>query len=626
MERAFLKGLVPQPRSLRCASGVFALGASGVARFEGAEEDVRPALDRVQTVLGTGWRMAVGGSEAEAVVCFRLVPQVAGAQSYCLTVTKDRVVAEALDRSGLFFAAVTFAQLARLSGGRLPSVVIEDAPDFPVRGVMLDISRDKVPTMDTLFWLVERLADLKINQLQLYTEHTFAYRGHEDVWRDASPMTAEEVRTLDAYCAARCIELVPNQNSFGHLERWLVLPRYNVLAELPQGGAPLPWGGVHEKPTSLCPTDPRSVSFLAELYDGLLPNFSSKLFNVGCDETFDLRGGGRSREAVQRLGEGRVYLDFLKRIYELVTARGRTMAFWGDIIIHHPELIAELPRDVVALEWGYEADHPFDEHGALFAASGVPFYVCPGTSSWNSLAGRTHNMRENLRQAAENGLKHGACGYLIADWGDGGHWQPLSVSYAGFAYGAGVSWCLSRNREMDVGAAVDNCWANGFGAVLLGLGDVYRLCGALRGNGTELFHILSKPLTRPPLAGVTRDTLRSVLAAVNALAASAPQAELIVAQEAGQVVRLLRAACHRGLALLEGRLDEPDVRRTLANEMGEVMDAHAQVWRLRNREGGLSDSIARLSRIRNDYSNVAQPAESISEAVEHLQNDAPGGE
>ena len=608
MERAFLKELVPQPRSLSRGPGAFALGVSGVAVFEGAEEELQPARERVLTALGKGWQ-AVAESAEVAAVRFRLVPQVAGPQSYTLRITPEGVRAEAQDREGLFYAAVSLAQLVRLSEGRLPSVLIEDAPDFPVRGVMLDISRDKVPTLDTLYRLTERLADLKINQLQLYTEHTFAYREHADVWRDASPMTPDEVQALDAHCRARCVELVPNQNSFGHLERWLALPRYNGLAELPQGGAPLPWGGVHEKATSLCPTDPRSLEFLAGLYDDLLPNFTSRLFNVGCDETFDLRGEGRSRELVKQVGEGRVYLDFLKRIRGLVAARGRTMAFWGDIIIHHPELIPELPSDAVALEWGYEADHPFEAHGALFAASGVPFYVCPGTSSWNSLAGRTHNMRENLRQAAENGRKHGACGFLITDWGDGGHWQPLSVSYPGFAYGAGVSWCLGRNRDMDVGAAVDaHLAAGGLGAALLGLGDVYRLCGALRGNGTELFHILSKPRTRPLLQGVTCETLRAVLEAVGVwdtpardLASSTDRELSTVACEVGQVIGLLRAACHRGLALLDGGIDRLDTRRALASEMDALLDSHVHVWRLRNREGGLSDSVARLSLIRAEY-------------------------
>ena len=96
---------------------------------------------------------------------------------------------------------------------------------------MLDISRDKVPTMATLFSLVDLLAELKINQLQLYTEHTFAYRNHPAVWAKASPMTGDEILQLDQYCRERFIELVPNQNSFGHMEQWLKLPQYRDLAE-----------------------------------------------------------------------------------------------------------------------------------------------------------------------------------------------------------------------------------------------------------------------------------------------------------------------------------------------------------------------------------------------------------
>ena len=107
---------------------------------------------------------------------------------------------------------------------------------FAVRSYMLDISRDKVPTMGTLKQLVEILEKFNYNQLQLYTEHTFAYSKHEAVWKDASPMTPSEVRELDLFCAMHGIDLVPNQNSFGHLERWLVRPEYNHLAELPHGG------------------------------------------------------------------------------------------------------------------------------------------------------------------------------------------------------------------------------------------------------------------------------------------------------------------------------------------------------------------------------------------------------
>jgi len=90
------------------------------------------------------------------------------------------------------------------------------------------------------------------------------------------------------------VDLVPNQNSFGHMERWLKHPRYLPLAEAPDG-AETPWGFRWQGPFSLCPTDPAAIDLLRDLYGQLLPNFTSKLFNAGLDETFDV-GQGRSLE------------------------------------------------------------------------------------------------------------------------------------------------------------------------------------------------------------------------------------------------------------------------------------------------------------------------------------------
>src|SRR5438477_6364863 len=169
-----------------------------------ADEMVLLPLPR--KLVRTGW----GGARGDAVE--KRTDATIPAQGYRLSVEADGITIISSDRAGAFYAEQTLAQLNRQFGGSLPGVQIEDWPDFPVRGFMLDISRDKVPTMATLFALVDQLAELKINQLQLYTEHTFAYRGHEVVWKDASPMTAGEIRQLDAYCKARFIELVPNQN------------------------------------------------------------------------------------------------------------------------------------------------------------------------------------------------------------------------------------------------------------------------------------------------------------------------------------------------------------------------------------------------------------------------------
>jgi hypothetical protein len=505
-------------------------------------------------------------------------------------------------------------------GPELPTLRCRDWPDYPNRGVMLDISRNKVPTMQSLYSLVDLLANWKVNQLQLYTEHTFAYRRHPLVWAEASPMTGEQVMALDAYCRERFIELVPNQNTFGHMRPWLIHAPYRHLAECSHG-CDTRWGRFAE-PFSLAPSEPGSLELVRDLLDELLPHFSSRQVNVGGDEPVDLETAqGRSGDLVREHGFGRVYLDFMKKIYQEVKARGRTMQIWGDIIMEHPELVPELPRDLVAMEWGYEAGHPFEAHGALFAASGIPFYVCAGTSSWRTLVGRTDNAVANLRNAAVNGLKHGAVGYLNTDWGDEGHWQPLPVSYLGFAYGAALAWATTANLEMDIPHALD---LHAFydkrgvmGKLAYDLGNIYQSPGVLEHNSSVLFNALQatpEEITaylgqkEADLAQVT-GRLRATLEQIDQVMAALPQAQMarpdgaLVQREFAWAADMLKHSCWRALWAI-GRaqgIEDAALKAQLADRAQSLAEEFDSIWHARNRPGGFQNSYARLQIMRSHY-------------------------
>ncbi|MCX6896254.1 MAG: family 20 glycosylhydrolase, partial [Verrucomicrobia bacterium] len=323
-------------------------------------------------------------------------------EGYALTLSKSGIEISFRDAGGRRAVMATLRQIIREHGRRLPCLKIRDWPDFARRGVMLDVSRGRVPKLATLLDLAERLADFKINELQLYTEHTFAYRTYKPVWRGWGALTAAEIRTLDARCRELGIDLVPNQNSFGHLREFLAHPPLKKLAEVPAPYASAA-GDFIRHPTTLAPNHPGTLPFLRGLYDELLPNFSSEFFNVGCDETWDL-GRGQSKQLCARRGKGRVYLDFLKRIHREVSVRDKRMMFWGDIVLKYPKLISELARfgtspsgggarlspaaalvdfeaaagedtrapNLIALNWGYEANHPFEKEAAQFAKAKIP--------------------------------------------------------------------------------------------------------------------------------------------------------------------------------------------------------------------------------------------------------------
>ena len=536
----------------------------------------------------------------------RSVGRVTGAplppQGYRLTVREDGTTdIEAADAAGRFYAEQTLRQL----GASPDPVVIEDWPDIAVRGVMLDVSRDKVPTMETLFGLVDRLASLKINQLQLYIEHTFAYAGHEEVWASASPFTPDEIRELDAHCRERHVELVANQNCLGHMERWLKFDRYKPLAIAPDGWTDA--RGRTRPPTTIDPSNPASLAHVRELLAQLLPNFASRRVHVGLDEPWELPH--------ERFDD---YLAFIRDLRAAPELEGRDMLIWGDIVAQHPERVGELPSGVTVCEWGYEANHPFEERAANLEGFGLPFWVCPGTSSWNTVVGRWTNMRDNCTIAARAGIAHGAEGYLVTDWGDNGHVQYLPFSAPGFAMAAAVSWCEEANRDIDLeGALSEHVMRDGSGAIagaLRALGDAHLLVTPQLPNTSVLALPLMMPLVRVGegfTAGIEREEVEDVRARIAAATAALdgarserPDAELIV-REIRNAAAILDLFATDAMARLAAGGSIGDVDRTVRGELAErlvaVIDTHRELWLARNRPGGLDDSCARLERLLDAY-------------------------
>lgn len=513
--------------------------------------------------------------------------------AYVLSVQSDGAILRARSAAGHFSGLATIFQL--MDSGSLPGGHIEDAPDFPVRGVMLDISRDRVPRMGPLLERVDRLADLKINQLQLYVEHTFAYPGHEAVWKDASPFTPAELRWLDDHCHARGIELVGNQQSFGHWHRWLTRDGYTDLAEHPAGIEHA--FAVEPEPFGLDLANPKSLDLLSELLEEQASCLRSKRFNVGLDETLDL-GLGHSKSAVEARGPGPVYLEGVKRIHERVSRLGLSMQFWGDMILGYPEQVAELPGDATALAWGYEAGHPFEENAALFAKSGLEFYVCPGTSSWQSMIGRTPNAAKNLVEAARAGRNHGATGLLVTDWGDFGHWQPPSISAPGLVLAAGLGWNADLELERsDWSAAIDRFLpAAAPGSALLELGEVAEGSGIAAVNGAPWFYPLRyahKTFPPPYLAGdATADRFEAAREVIEGI--TLPDGEVRTA------ARLAALACRFSAAWAKSGEAAPLSRVSIGaaaelhSQLEELQSEYASSWLAVSRAGGLQDSWGRL--------------------------------
>lgn len=546
------------------------------------------------------------------------------AQGFAVSVDAERGVLRYSDEAGLRYGRQLVAQLSD-GTGRVPTVELSDHPDMAVRGFMLDVSRDRVPTRETLDRLVTVLETCRYNHLQLYVEHTFAYRDHREVWAAASPLDAQDMRWLDERCRAAGIELAANQNCFGHFGRWLAHDRYRSRAECPDGFDLLP--GVHLPPGVLAPTAD-NASFAVSLVREQVAAFDARIVNIGCDETFEL-GRGASRDRVERDGEASIYAEHVARIVGPLVDDGLDIQFWGDVIARHPEHLDLVRSDgATALVWNYDApdahrftlpeslraplaevgidltaDTSFGSRLAPFAESGVRHWVAPGTSTWSSLVGRLDNARGNLLDAARGGITSGAEGLLVTDWGDGGHHQPLTVSYPAIAYGGAVAWGAEANADLRVAPVVDRLLlkdrAGILGEVLDAVGGVAGCTGMFAANASPL-HAALLPGGLTTLDGSPDpEQVARVIAVLDDAGEALQRSRPDVAQPDQLVEELTVAVGLTRLGALDlgaraGLAVASPAERSV--ELDRLIDRYRAAWLTTSRPGGLDDSTAHLVR------------------------------
>ncbi len=374
-------------------------------------------------------------------------------EAYSLEVSEKGIVIAGCTAAGVLYGVQSLRQILRQAGAVLPCVEIADAPKIANRGLSYDVTRGRVPTLEELKRQVDICSFYKLNQLQLYVEHSYLFRQFSEVWRYNTPLTAEDIMELDGYCKERHVELVPSLASFGHLYEVLHTKSYAHLCELEDADKEafslVSRMGHHTVDVS----NEESFEMVTARIEEFMGLFSSKDFNICADETFDLCKG-RSKALGEEKGTKRVYVDFLKRLCSFLADRGRIPMFWGDVLIEKPELLAELPEDAVLLNWEYAPEVKEDNVRILTEAGVKNLYLCPGVQSWNHMINRHSDAYANISGMCGNAHKFRVSGVLNTEWGDLGHIAHPEFSTVGQVYGAAFSWSDIIMPEEEINRAI----------------------------------------------------------------------------------------------------------------------------------------------------------------------------
>jgi hexosaminidase len=492
--------LIPRPRQIAVKPDMFRVGGDArtsavrIVLADPRSEDDRFAAQDFQSDLQETARLAIRIAKQRSrhsilIGNLDLVPmQLAlkrfgitaptdlDAEGYVLAVNANEVLVAGKTAAGTFYGLQTLKQLVRGEGpgAFVPAVEIVDWPAMRWRGVSDDISRGPVPTLNYIKRQLRTFAAFKLNMHSFYMEQTFASISNPLIAPAGGSLTPNEIRELVAYARRYHIELVPEQQTFGHLHKALKLEKYNALAETPYGDV-------------LSPQQEGSYKLVADWYRELNELFPGKFFHIGADETFEL-GEGQSQEAAKARGVGAVYFEHLNRVRDVLKPYNRRLMFWGDIALNHPDLIGNVPKDMIVMNWDYAPKDDYLPRIKPFKDAGLEQFVCPGVHNWNQIFPNLDSASKNIANFVRDGQASGALGMMNTSWDDDGE-SLFEMTWYGIVLGAAACWqnkLVERNAfDEDFDWAFFRNEGDEFTEALKALGSVNALLGI--GSSDELF-------------------------------------------------------------------------------------------------------------------------------------------
>jgi hexosaminidase len=442
--------LLPAPKQVEIREGRFVVNAEtkiliearheredGIAAEMLAEEihnqiDLKVPVEAAHTALRAGGAIVLGRLDDEGL---RATLESKGLkaernfddQGYLIYADKSRIIVAGQTGQGLFYGVQTLRQLLRPEGKKLvcPEISIKDWPSMKWRGLHDDLSRGPIPTIEYMKKEIRTLAEYKVNLFGMYMEHVFDFQSQPLIAPKDAAFTPEEIKELVAYAQKYYVTLLPEQQTFGHLHHALKYEIYSDLAETPHGHV-------------LTPTNPKSYEFIQSLYSELVPLFPGPFLHVGADETLEL-GRGQTKARADQIGLGRVYMEHLQKVFDVLKPYHKELMFWGDIAVKYPELLSILPKDMIAVPWDYDAKPSFDAIIKPYRDAGLRVIVAPGANNWNAIWPRFDVAYVNIRNFVRDGQNLGAMGMLNTTWDDDGE-ALFDMTWPALVFGASAGW------------------------------------------------------------------------------------------------------------------------------------------------------------------------------------------
>ena len=321
--------------------------------------------------------------------------------------------------------------------------------DFPMKhfdsfGVMIDCSRNAVPSVAGLKRFFDVISKMGYNCAMLYTEDTYEVKGEPRFGYKRGRYSIEELKEIDRYAASVGIELIPCIQTLAHLNAIFRWGEYKKIQDIDD---------------ILLMEDERTEALIENMFATLSEAISSRKIHIGMDEAHNV-GRGKYLDRHGLCDRYEILLRHLNRVCEIAKKYGYEPMMWndmffrlankGDYYVDEPlafskEITDKVPENCTMVYWDYYSNTATRYDAMLQSTKNLSDKVWFAGGSWVWGGFAPHSRYSNVRNALAIPacIRHGVRNAFLTMWGDNGGECPYASALAGLMYAAALA------QEMD---------------------------------------------------------------------------------------------------------------------------------------------------------------------------------
>ncbi|MBB6729926.1 family 20 glycosylhydrolase [Cohnella zeiphila] len=364
-------------------------------------------------------------------------------EGYRLILSGSTALIGANDAAGLFYGLQTLRQLLD-QGAPLPAADIADWPDAPLRCLNYDL-RQTFSKPELLVEYMDTMAAFKTNALLIEYEDKFPFARHRDLAHPRHALTDERLDALLDAAQRNFIEVIPLQQTFGHLEYVLGRDEYRHLRE------------TEASTGELCPSRPESFALVCGLLEEMAARHPrSRYLHLGCDEVYSLCECPACREAFGG-SRNRAFLSFVNRLIGFACSLGKKPIIWQDILAAcSDEELRDLDPRVAVMIWHYNGkniDRLVSPLASRLRGLGIEVIGAPSVRCFDRKDDQNYPLAQeridNIEQWARVAAEQNMAGLVGTNWTAvfslGVPYGIFETSWYTSAYFADAAWNLKRS-------------------------------------------------------------------------------------------------------------------------------------------------------------------------------------